>query len=194
MRLSRTTKFKVGYVVATAICVLAFTAILNSINWSAWAFFFGIFCLILPGRVQGILLRDLFRGRKELTKGRPSEAAIAFNAMLDRLARDRRLAWTIWLTWPIYTSSLHAMVLNDLGVAQHRLKNYAGAAEAWKKALEIDPGYAIPYLNLAEKAIMAGRFKSAGAYLDRARKCGYTDSAMDRLIHRSQSMLVNIEG
>jgi tetratricopeptide (TPR) repeat protein len=194
MKHSRLKWFHLGYFIATLAYITLFVVISHSGEWKLWAVCLALVCILLPGRIQGVLLRDLFRGRVQLSRKRPRDALDSFNAMLDRLAKNPRLEWSIWLTWPMYTRSIQAMTLNDIGVAHDALENDTAALEAWQSALTIDPTYPIPYLNLAARELRANRLQSATAFLEKAREAGYTGSLADRIVQRGQAALASIGG
>lgn len=149
--------------------------------------------LLVPGRLQGLLLRPLFRGRRDLARGEPDAAARQFESLLDLLARQPWRRWALWLGWSAYTPSAQAMGLNNLGAARADAGDAARAREAWDAALVIDPLYPLPYANLATLVAADGDAERAAALLARAAQLGYSGGALDRATQRVQTLLAAFE-
>ena len=147
----------------------------------------------MPGRLQGLLLRPLFRGQRALAEGKPEEAAVQFHHQLTQLQAQpwRRLA--LWLGWSTYTPSLAAMVTNNLGVAHAALGELEQAQAAWKHALVLDHLYPVPYANLAAAAAARGASDEMHSLLCQARKLGYSGGPLDQATHRMQQLLAAVE-
>lgn len=155
---------------------------------------FVIVALLVPGRVQGVLLRDLFRGRRQLEQG-DAEASIASTTrFLGQLDRRPWLRHAVWLAWSTYTHQLRAMALNNLGTA-HLRSGRVDEAERWfDQALALDPLYPLPWFNRAIIAQVREDPDRASAAFAEARRLGFTGGSLDQLTQKAGDLLANIEG
>ncbi len=191
--MSRIARYRTGYLlVLGALSALTYTVVRAAGGSSAALLTVG-FLLLVPGRLQGLLLRPLFRGQRALAEGKPEEAAVQFHHQLTQLQAQpwRRLA--LWLGWSTYTPSLAAMVTNNLGVAHAALDELEQAQAAWKHALALDHLYPVPYANLAAAAAARGASDEVHSLLCQARKLGYGGGPLDQATHRMQQLLAAVE-
>lgn len=150
--------------------------------------------LLLPGRVQGFVFRDHYRGRRLMATGQLESAVAHFERFLARL---RAAPWKkrfIWLAWGFYSWDIEAMTLNNLGVALMGLGEWDAARDRNEEALRVDPKYPVPYFNLAVLAAAQGDEAHARELLARAEALGYARTPLDRVIHMGQSLLAHVEG
>ena len=150
--------------------------------------------LLVPGRIQGFFLRNLFRGRRLLDDGQPKQALDHLQAFLAELARSPWQKRLIWLSWAIYTPDVEAMAWNNVGAAHSQLGSWNEAEEAFLKALAVDRRYPLPHLNLARIAIVKGDRNSADRHLESARSLGYKKTSIDQLTFQAQALLARVEG
>ncbi|MBB4727917.1 tetratricopeptide (TPR) repeat protein [Xanthomonas arboricola] len=191
--MSRIARYRIGYLlVLGALSALTYTVVRAAGGSSAALLAVGLL-LLMPGRLQGLLLRPLFRGQRALAEGKPEEAAVQFNHQLTQLQAQpwRRLA--LWLGWSTYTPSLAAMVTNNLGVAHAARGELEQAQAAWKHALALDHLYPVPYANLATAAAARGASDEGHSLLCQARKLGYGGGPLDQATHRMQQLLAAVE-
>lgn len=191
--MSRIARYRTGYLlVLGALSALTYTVVRAAGGSSAALLTVG-FLLLVPGRLQGLLLRPLFRGQRALAEGKPEEATVQFHHQLTQLQAQpwRRLA--LWLGWSTYTPSLAAMVTNNLGVAYAALGELEQAQAAWKHALALDRLYPVPYANLAAAAAARGASDEVHSLLCQARKLGYSGGPLDQATHRMQQLLAAVE-
>ncbi|MBB4656504.1 tetratricopeptide (TPR) repeat protein [Xanthomonas sp. F14] len=191
--MSRIARYRTGYLlVLGALSALTYTVV-HAAGGSSAALLTVGFLLLVPGRLQGLLLRPLFRGQRALAEGKPEEAAVQFHHQLTQLQAQpwRRLA--LWLGWSTYTPSLAAMVTNNLGVAYAALGELEQAQAAWKHALALDHLYPVPYANLAAAAAARGASDEVHSLLCQARKLGYSGGPLDQATHRMQRLLAAVE-
>ncbi|MBB3761803.1 hypothetical protein [Xanthomonas arboricola] len=191
--MSRIARYRIGYLlVLGALSALTYTVVRAAGGSSAALLTVGLL-LLMPGRLQGLLLRPLFRGQRALAEGKPEEAAVQFNHQLTQLQAQpwRRLA--LWLGWSTYTPSLAAMVTNNLGVAHAARGELEQAQAAWKHALALDHLYPVPYANLAAAAAARGASDEVHSLLCQARKLGYGGCPLDQATHRMQQLLAAVE-
>jgi tetratricopeptide (TPR) repeat protein len=149
--------------------------------------------LLLPGRIQGVFYRNLFRARRLLDADQPREALGHLHLFLAQLERQPWRKRLIWLA-PIYTTSAEAMAWNNVGCAQLGGGSWKDAEEAFAKALALDSKYPLPHVNLAMVALLHNDRAEAARRLETARALGYRRTSIDRLVHQSQSLLARVEG
>src|SRR3546814_12785938 len=65
-----------------------------------------IVLLLIPGRVQGLILRPLFRGQRCLSHGNAGDAAEEFVNLIALLDRQPWRGWALWLGWSPYTPKI----------------------------------------------------------------------------------------
>lgn len=191
--MSRVARYRTAYVLLLGVLAALTYAAIHAAGGSTAALVAAGLLLLVPGRLQGLLLRSLFRGQRALAEGKPEEAARQFHRQLSQLQAQpwRRLA--LWLGWSTYTPSLAAMVTNNLGAAHAALGELEQAQAAWKQALAADHLYPVPYANLAALAAARGASDEAQSLLGQARVLGYSGGALDQATHRVQQLLAAVE-
>jgi len=190
--MTRIARYRGAYVA----CIALFAAVTFTVTHSsggAHAALFTVILLFIPGRIQGLLYRDLFQGQRALAKEQPDTALIHFNKFLERLEAQPWRKWVLWLSWSIYTPSAKAMGLNNVGAALAAKGQIDSAEAAWRQAIAIDPLYSIPHANLAATAAGRGEADLAKNLLSTAATLGYTGGALDRATHRVQQLLAQVE-
>jgi hypothetical protein len=191
---NRTTRYKVGYVVALGVVCAISTVAVYSMDGGVAAIVAVAGVLFVPGRIQGLFCRELFRGRRLLDAGRPAEAAVYFERFLGTVRREPWRKRLVWISWPVYTPNVEAMALNNLGAAQLELGKIPEADAAFTQALELDPYYPLPYFNLAILQEMRGDRAGSERSVSEAARLGYTGGTLEFVIHRAQSLLARVEG
>src|SRR5690606_36097343 len=143
--MNRTLLLKLLYVAAAALlCSVAWFAVtLVSPDQRVLALVGVGLLFLVPGRLQGVFLRNLFRGRRLLDRGRPRQALPHLHAFVDEIGRNPWRRHLIWLAWTVYTPSAQAMAWNNIGAARTELGDWEPAREAFEKALELDDKYPI---------------------------------------------------
>lgn len=192
--MSRTAKLKLGYVgVFLVLSFIAGALVFGSQNPQRAAVFLAL-ALLIPGRLQGWMWRDLFRGRRLHDEGRSEEALRHFNAFQEQLQRRPGLKRAIWLGWAVYTRDVEAMTQNNIGAAHLDQGRLDAATGHFATALRLDPQYAIPYFNLGVIAYVRGQRDDALRSAEKAATLGFTGSSSDRVIEESARLLARIEG
>jgi tetratricopeptide (TPR) repeat protein len=191
--MTRVARYRTSYFVLLAALAGGTYFVIRATGNSRVAFAAAAVLLLIPGRLQGLFFRPLFRGQRDLTQGKASDAAREFENFLKLLERQPWRQWALWLGWSLYTPSAKAMGFNNLGVAQADLGNEASARHAWESALAIDPLYPAPYANLAALAAAGGNTGQATSLLSQAKQLGYTGGALDQATHRVQQLLATVE-
>ena len=191
--MTRVARYRIGYLVLLALLAGGAYLSLRAAGNDRIAVAAAIVLLLIPGRIQGLLLRPLFRGQRELAQGKPGDAVRQFEVFIALLERQTWRSWALWLGWSRYTPSAKAMGYNNLGVAHADLGNASSARQAWERALAIDPLYPVPHANLAALAAAEGNVEQATSLLVRAGQLGYTGGALDQATHRVQQLLAAVE-
>lgn len=191
--MSRVTKYKIGYVIALAALAGCIFAVLRVVEPGPWIVAMAALVLLLPGRIQGLLFRDLFRGRSCLDRNDAQSAFVHFNSFLSTIKSQPWRRHALWLSWSVYTPDVEAMTWNNIGSAKFGLGDLPAAEEAWSHALSLDPLYPLPHANLALAAATRGEEAVAKRHLDEARALGYSGSQLDRLVQKAQSLLAQVE-
>jgi tetratricopeptide (TPR) repeat protein len=192
--MTRTTRYKLGYVAAlAALGAVAVTSIVG-LGGGFVPVIVVAAILLVPGRLLGIAYRDLFRGRRLLDL-RQAEASIAYTQrFLDYIRRHPARKRLLWLAWSVYTPDAEAMALNNLGAAHLETGSFAAASDALKSAMAVDPQCPLPYHNLAIERAAANDNEEAARLAVEAEKLGFRRTRIDDIIRESQSLLARLEG
>lgn len=180
--MSRTRRYQLLYVLA----VLVLTALVVAIYaWTGTAGFVAVgLMLLIPGRVGGYYLRDLFRSRVLVGQTRFREAIEAGNAFLADLQREPWRRHLIYCQYGIYTWNVEAMARNNIGAARMELGEIDQAERDLRHAIRSDADYAIPYFNLAVIAYVRGEAAEGDRLIGLAAARGYSGGTLDQLISR----------
>jgi hypothetical protein len=127
--MDRVTRRIVGYV---ALIASLTAAILVLLPWplSGRHLVVAALLLLLPGRLQGFLWRDFFRGRHATTRQDFESAEEHFVLFLNKLQHQPRLRSAVFLAWNFYTWNAEAMTRNNIGVC--RLNRGELHSEPWR--------------------------------------------------------------
>jgi hypothetical protein len=180
--MNRTRRYQLFYVLA----VLALTALVVAVYAAAGlASFVAVGVLLLiPGRVAGHYLRNLFRSRVWVEQGRFREGIEAGHAFLADLQREPWRRHLIYCQYGIYTWNVEAMARNNIGAAHMELGEIDQAERDLRGAIREDADYAIPYFNLAVVAYVRGEAAEGDRLIALAADKGYSGGNLDRLISR----------
>lgn len=149
---------------------------------------------LVPGGIQAVVFRDLFRGRRLLDMDRPEAAIEHLERFIAEIRRSPYKKRLLWLRWSVYTVDAEAMALNNLGAALTVLGRLAAAGAALQEALTLDSKYPLPHVNLAVLAEVEGDHGAAQAGLRAAAELGYHGTTVDQVINRAQALLARWEG
>ena len=191
--MSRATLLKLVYPVL-AVLLLAGSIALMTVGDGGWGLLAFFFLLLVPGRVQGAVYRDLHRGRSLYGEGKFAEAIPCFERFLARIRRRPALKLLVWLRWTAYTASVEAMALNNLGSAAIGLGDLEAAEEWLRQALRVDPRYPMPYYNLAVVAQARGDDAETERLLGEASRLGFTGGRFDQALQQAAQRLAHAEG
>jgi len=184
--MTRTARYKLGYVAVLLIVALALGAVIVSLGGGPVVMLATGLLLLIPGRIQGFYYRDLFAARRLLDSGKPEEAILSLERFVKSIEQHPSRSKLLWLAWAIYTPDVLAMAMNNLGAAHLELGQLDAAEQAFAGALAKDPLYPLPYFNLAIVHELRGNRLEAAAAAERARQLGYTGGTLDKVIHKSQ--------
>jgi tetratricopeptide (TPR) repeat protein len=192
--MSRTAKRKVLYVALLVVVLSIAVLVLNAFDYKLGAFLGVTLVLLLPGRVQGHYWRQFFRARDLVTQRRYREAEPVFEQFLERVQRQPRLKWLIWMNYGVFTRDVEAMTLNNLGVCALEEGRFGAAEKHLNKAAALDPANPLPYYNLAIVQQALGRGEAAQREWLRSQELGYRRTPFDMVIHRAGELLTRVEG
>ena len=135
----------------------------------------------------GLLLwaRDFMLGRYRTGKRDWRRAAESFSAFEQKLLSAR---WSIALVpiyLSIYTFDGVAIARNNIAQSLMNLKEYDDAVRWLRSALQRDPLYAVPYLNLGAIAALRGDEAAARLEFRRAVELGYSPTGAQELLRRA---------
>ena len=192
--MTRTARYKLGYVAAlVAVGTLAVLAIVAS-GGGVPAMLVVAAVLLVPGRLLGVVYRDLFRGRRLLDM-RQAEASIPHTLrFIDYIRQHPARKRLLWLAWSVYTPDAEAMALNNLGAAHLETGDVGAAADALNAALAVDPEYPLPHHNLAIERAVAKDEAAAARHAAEAERLGFRGSRIDAIIRDAQALLARVEG
>lgn len=194
MSIRRTTKYKIGYslTAVTLAGAVLFIYFLSDHSFVSLLVIAGV--LFIPGRIQGMLFREHFNGRRLMTQGKFEAAKKHFEIFLEALDNKNWLKHGVWLSGFIYTKSIKAMTLNNIGVCNLELGNIDEARTKFESAVKIDAEYSIPYFNLSIISELAGDRNSSIQQLNKSIELGYAQTNIDQVINKAQEIYANIEG
>lgn len=144
---------------------------------------FAVPATALVVRVAGRQLIDnLVASRAYLAIGEHQKAIAAADHFLEELEQQPWRRHAVWTLFGVYTLSFEAMALNNRGGARFELGQLEQAAEDLLSALEVDPEYCLPHLNLGLVAHASGDDEAASEYFRIARSLGLPGSIIKKTI------------
>lgn len=192
--MSRTAKLKWGYVF-TIVALIVFSVLIGRQFGGGTVVFIAIgILLFIPGRIQGHFYREFFRGRQLLASRQPDEAKRHFLRFLRQIEENPWQRKLLWLSWTVYTPDVVAMTYNNLAACDLEKGDWQAAEAAAMKALELDPSYPLPHLNLAIIRQFRGDTQAAHASMLNARELGFSGGKIDQLVQLGAEMLAGAEG
>lgn len=193
--MTRTARFKIIYLATLAVLgILSAAAVFIAPEGRRTAVMIVLaLILFLPGRIQGWILREHFRGRRLADAGRFEESIRESEAFLARVAREPWRKRAVWLGGVAYSRDIEAMTINNVGVAALHLGDLDKAGASFRRALALDPEYPIPHRNLAVLASMRGDEQAAREEWGEAERLGYTAGRFDDVLREAQRVLAAVE-
>lgn len=193
VRVDRVTRSIFGYgTIVAVIVIVVLVALPRPFRWPHVLAVAAVF--VLPGRIQGFLWREFFRGRRAMDQGRMADALVHFARFEERLTAHPWIAAGIYLGWSVYTWNAKAMLANDVGACELALGRRDGAEANFERAIALDPGYPVPYFNLAVVAETWGDRERAQRLLADAGKRGFRGGTRERVIAMASGVLAAVEG
>jgi tetratricopeptide (TPR) repeat protein len=129
-----------------------------------------------------------------MTQGKYQEAKKLFEEFCDELESNSWLKNGIWLAGFIYTKSIQAMTLNNIGVCDLESGNIDKARTAFESAVKVDTKYPIPYFNLSLISELSGDRNLSIQLLNKSIELGYAQTSIDKVINKAQEIYANTEG
>lgn len=192
--MSRTAKYKLFYFLALFGILAIVLSTFSYFKVSVPVIVIVAFLFLIPGRIQGYFYRDFFRGRNLLTQQNFEDAIPHFEQFLQRIEKEPQLQQLSWLSGMIYTRSIKAMTLNNLGAAYLGLGKLQEAEDSFNQALKIDGLFPLPFYNLALVQQVLGEKQKALSLLEKARGLGLENNLADKFIQKSGELLASVEG
>lgn len=190
----RLTRYRLWYVTVVVILGAAALAILARADFRLAAIALVALVLAIPGRVNGYLWRNFYRGTRLVRQGRHAEAIPYLERFHARVTEQPALKRAIWLAWPSYTPDIEVMTLTNLGAARFALGSLDAAEADLVRATELDPQSAVSWLNLAVVRRARGDAEGAARADAEAHRLGYRGNAIDRTQYALGTILTRIEG
>lgn len=192
--MSRTTLLKWCYTLTAVTAFSAgFYAVAAKIIPSSTAVFLVAAVLLIPGRIVGYVWRDFLQGKRHVDAKRWEEAIPLFESFLKRLRATPTIGWLFWISPSTYTISAGAMALNNIGVCHLETGRLSRAKEHLLGALELDSRYPLPHHNLAIVASVEKDEASTQHHVSEARRLGYTESSIDKILQKSKEIYAILE-
>jgi tetratricopeptide (TPR) repeat protein len=180
--MNRTRRYQLLY--GLAMLVLAALAFLVYLGTGVAGLVALAVLLIVPGRIGGYYLKDLFRSRGLFSEGRFNEAIDAGKAFLADLQRQPWRRHYIYCHFGFYTWDVEAMAYNNVGAARMELGELDQAERDFRYAWQKDPEYPLPPFNLAIIAHVRGDAAEGEGLITVAAEKGYTGGSLDQLVSR----------
>jgi tetratricopeptide (TPR) repeat protein len=150
--------------------------------------------LFIPGRLQGVLWRDFFRGTLLLRQRRFVDAVESLERFRARVAARSALKRAIWLSWPGYSADIEAMTLTNLGAARLNLGAPDEAERDLRAALALDAESALAWLNLGLVHAARRELEPAARAFAEAQRLGYRGGVLDRVQDAASGALARVDG
>lgn len=190
--MTRIARYRLGYG-AALVALAGVVALVLAWMGTSPAVLIGLgLLLMVPGRVQGVLFRDLFAGTRLLRAARAAAAIPVLERFLAAIRARPRRKRAMWLSWPGWSADVQAVALTNLGAARREEGDLAGAERDLRAALARDPQRAPAWANLA--AVHVRRGEPAGAALGEARRLGLRGGALDAIQAALAGQLAPVEG
>ncbi len=183
--MSRTLKYKIAYpiLIVAAVGIIAVVVHLLNLHWLLTLFLLGL-VLIVPGRVGGYFLKDLFLARKLIADEKPEEAIEASDRMLATLKREPWRQRFMYCFYNFYTWDARALLTNNMGACQLMMGQLDQGEKTLKAAIKLDEKNPMPYYNLAIVEHVRGNAEEGERLFSIARDYGYTASNTEQLISK----------
>lgn len=129
--------------------------------------------------------RDLFLGRQYTRQRKWQEALKRYQRFESKLLAAPWRSLAIILYFGIYTFDGVAIARNEVAQSLIQLGDLDGAEQWLRRALQRDPMYAMPYLNLGVVAALRGDGARAAREMGKAVKLGVNAEDAHRLLRRA---------
>jgi tetratricopeptide (TPR) repeat protein len=133
--------------------------------------------------------RDFFIGRYRSRQRRWQEAAELYQKFEAKLLAVRWTQWVAVVFISLYTFDGIAMCRNHIAQSLMNLRELDTAEQWLRRALQRDPLYALPYLNLGVVAALRGDKERAAREFGRAVQLGYSPEGAQRLFRQVVSRI-----
>ena len=127
-------------------------------------------------------------------KNKYEEAIYHFKLFEKKLAKNKNLEKAIYLAAFIYTKSIKAMTLNNIGICYLELGDLENARKYLESALKLDEESPLPYYNLSLVSEIEGDHDLALKQFNTSVELGYSRTNVDKMIHKAGEIYARIEG
>jgi tetratricopeptide (TPR) repeat protein len=192
--MSRTFRYKLVYIatllaIAALVLGLLIMQTISTVGLVAIAV-----ALLVPGRIGGYYLKNLFLSRKLIDLSRFDEAVEAGQKFLEDVQRQPWRRHFIYCFFGLYTWDVEAMARNNIGAAHMHLGDIDKAESHFQYVLEKDPDYPLPYMNLAIISCVRGNTTEGDKLRSIAAEKGYSGGPVDRLISKVGGAYSHFQG
>lgn len=182
--MNRTTALKIGYSLIVVALIVGALIIYDAFGKDFRLLFAATIIFLIASRIPGFFFRELLIGRRLMKAKEYNKAIFWFSAFLDTLATRPWIAYLIWMSPSLYTTSVRAIALNNIGACSLELGALDDAESKFKLALEEDSLYPIPHFNLAILWEVRDQHETSMQHYYRAKLLGYTGNILDQSIDR----------
>jgi tetratricopeptide (TPR) repeat protein len=192
--MNRTTRLKLATLVLILVLASLAGFALNALRMGTPWLVAIVIALLVPGRVQGMLWREFFIGRRLLANGQYAEAIPHFERFMEQLKERPNLRHAVWLGWSVYTLKPDVMALTNIGACNLMLGKHELAESALKEAIGRDPLAPLPHFNLALLHQLRNNPSEAERYLALTRSLGYRGAWNDAVVQHAMNAYASAEG
>lgn len=185
---------KLGYAVALATLATATWWLVYRLEVDRlWALLALGVLLLLPSRVQAAVLRKHFQGRRAHLERKFDDALALYREQLEALEQRPWKNRSVWLGWMFYTTRADAMVWNNIAALHLDRGEPERARSAARRALELDPKYPLPWINLAGVSYQVDDRAELERCVAQAQRLGYRATTADQLIARAGAAWAKVQ-
>ncbi|MGE4283259.1 MAG: tetratricopeptide repeat protein [Clostridia bacterium] len=170
--MNRTARFKIMNFIFISLIVFI-TIYFYKTYRTPLAFLLPVLLLAIINIINKFAWKKFVEGRKLTQQKKYSRAIEVYNSFLDELEKKPILNYLMYLTIRIYSTSLKAIIYNDIASCYINLSQLKEAKEAVTQSLQQDELYAMPYYNLAIINIIEGETANAQRNLEETNKLGF---------------------
>ncbi len=183
--MNRTRKYKTAYLVLifTLMGIGALAITFQSTVSAIWTYLILAALFLIPGRLGGYYLNDLFKSRRLLAFGNYKETIEASERMLATLHDQPWRQWFMYCFYNIYTWSAEAQITNNMGAAYMMMGDLEQAEQKLHHSSNLDTKNPLPYYNFAIIAHIKEDLEKSKQLFKKAENLGYKKSTTDKTLN-----------